>query len=83
MTIREWRETIEADCRISLEHEDKPWAVVICEYGIHRSIGVAKCNPRDRYDPCRGLEIAKGRAVKDLAKRMAQSEGQAYTLRAA
>jgi hypothetical protein len=79
VTLREWQETVESDCRITLEHEARPYAVVIAEMGIHRAIGVAKCNPRDKYDPQRGLTIARGRAVKDLARRMAQTEQQLVT----
>ena len=35
--------------------------------GLREAIGFSKCNPCDKFDSIRGLAIARGRAVHNLA----------------
>ena len=49
----------------------KPYTVVMVKYGVYRAIGVAKCNPKDKWNMAAGIARAKNRAVREIAERVA------------
>jgi len=67
VTRKNWRQEIEDGAVVEQVHITIPYTVVIARYGMRTACGVAKCNPRDKWNDTLGLTIARGRAIKRLA----------------
>ena len=75
MTAREYRLKIGANSKTTVLAARKPYTVVLVWYGVRDAIGVAKCNPRDQWNPDLGFTIAKSRAIAELAERIIAENG--------
>jgi hypothetical protein len=73
-TFADWKRRLASESYVELVVVKPPYAVVLVtvknEHGSDAEYGFAKCSPRDTFDHDRGVQIAKGRAIADLARRM-------------
>lgn len=47
-----------------------PYTVCELRHGEKKAYGLAICGPRDKWNRRLGIQIARGRALKELAKRL-------------
>ncbi|MCK9356993.1 MAG: hypothetical protein M0R22_07630 [Dehalococcoidia bacterium] len=61
------REHVARVCRADTLLSRKPYTVMQVTYGYYKTIGVAKCSPKDQWNEQLGRTIAMGRAVAEIA----------------
>jgi hypothetical protein len=78
MTARGYRLNIYANSRDEILLAHKPYTVVLVQYGVRKAVGVAKCNPKDQWNPRIGVALAKSRAVAELAEYLIAQESPCF-----
>ena len=72
MTLREAKEAAAHKGKAVLTVIEPPYTMVAWKHGRSTVYGFAKCSPLDKFDHDRGVAIATGRAIAQVARRLAE-----------